>query len=485
MSPHVTPQQPRIPLEEIATSPTNPRKHFDQAALEDLTENVRKHDVMMPVLLRPNPAKGKGATTYELVAGERRYRAAKAAGLVDIPAVVRELSDVEVLEMQVSENSQRSDLHPLEEAEGYGLILAKGYDVAKLAERVGRTVHYIHDRVKLLMLTKDAKKLFLGGRFALGHAIPLARLTKEQQAKALDPDTHPPALFVYEGEHLDLDINERDKLDGYKPASVREFQAWIEQNCRFDEKAVEPLLFPETAARLEEATESAEKVVHITELRDCPPTARGEQRTYTRGAWERADGLDASKPCEFRITGVVVVGPGRGEAFKVCVANTKCRTHFADQVKEKEARKQAVVDAVAQGRDPHEAVASKEKERRERERLEEEAFKKARPAILAAIVAALKKDPATAKSAVGRLLLLAHVEPGLKKLLPSTRSAEDIVRYLYLGRIQHQLGYRDGAMLACRGLGIDMKALLEPAAPKASKAKPSKKAKVKPGRRAA
>ena len=109
-------QQQTIHLAAIRPSTTNPRKYFDAAALAELTESVQRHGVLQPILVRPFAREPNAvADGYELVAGERRFRAAQAAGLEEIPATVRDLNDAEVLEIQVVENLQRQDLQPLEE----------------------------------------------------------------------------------------------------------------------------------------------------------------------------------------------------------------------------------------------------------------------------------------------------------------------------------------------------------------------------------
>lgn len=103
-----------IALDAIRPSTTNPRKHFDQAALDELTASIRENGVTVPILLRPEHRKLPNVADFEIVTGERRYRAAKAAGLTKIPAVVREMSDGEARELQMVENLQRADLHPVE-----------------------------------------------------------------------------------------------------------------------------------------------------------------------------------------------------------------------------------------------------------------------------------------------------------------------------------------------------------------------------------
>ena len=190
----------------IIPSPTNPRKHYDKAQLEELAESIKKHGILQPVLLRPWP-KGRKApagypsqrpTCFELVAGERRFRAAALAGLQNVPSLVRDMTDAEVLEIQLVENLQRSDLHPLEEAEGYRQLVAAKYDVARIAERVGRSPKYVYDRIKLLDLTKEAQQAFLEGEFTAGHAVILARLKPADQKRAMDTNERD-GLFRTEG----------------------------------------------------------------------------------------------------------------------------------------------------------------------------------------------------------------------------------------------------------------------------------------------
>lgn len=168
----------RIPLAAIVPSKTNPRKNFDKAALDELADSIKKHDVLQPILLRPNGGKDR----YELVAGERRYRAAKAAGLADIPATVRTLTDAEVLEIQVVENLQRSDLHELEEAEGYEQLLrcshpdGKKYTAEEIAAKVGKSRSYVFGRLKLCALCPEARTAFYGGELDASRALLIARI---------------------------------------------------------------------------------------------------------------------------------------------------------------------------------------------------------------------------------------------------------------------------------------------------------------------
>jgi ParB/RepB/Spo0J family partition protein len=186
----------RIALAAIAPSATNPRKRFDQAGLDELAESIKRHDVIQPILLRPNGKPGH----YELVAGERRYRAALAAGLTDIPATVRELSDSDVLEIQVIENLQRKDLAPLEEAEGYERLLkcahpsGQRWTVEEIAGKVGKSKAYVYAKMKLLALCPEARKALDAGKLSESTALLIARVpVHDLQRKATKEITEVPS----------------------------------------------------------------------------------------------------------------------------------------------------------------------------------------------------------------------------------------------------------------------------------------------------
>lgn len=179
-----------IRVDAIDASKTNPRKHFDKAALQELAESIAKHGVLQPVLVRLHPS---GADQYyELVAGERRWRAAKIAQLERIPATVRELTDAEVLEIQVVENLQRADLHPLEEAEGYESLMkcqhadGRAYTADEIAAKVGKSRSYVYQRLKLTALTPKAREAFYEGRLDASRALLVARVPEALQAEVLD-----------------------------------------------------------------------------------------------------------------------------------------------------------------------------------------------------------------------------------------------------------------------------------------------------------
>lgn len=148
----------------LSPSPTNPRKAFAEAGIEELATSLRTHGQISPILARPNPAftGSNGRTPWEIVAGERRWRAAQRAGMAELMTIVRDMTDFEVLEVQIVENLQRTDLHPLEEAAGYAALLRQpgdeqGYANADdLAARLGKSRSYVYQRLKLCDL-QDVK----------------------------------------------------------------------------------------------------------------------------------------------------------------------------------------------------------------------------------------------------------------------------------------------------------------------------------------
>lgn len=169
-----------IPIGEISKAPFNPRKTFDEKALNELADSIRQKGIAVPILVRPY----RGG--YQIVAGERRWRAGKIAGLTAIPCMVREYTDVEALEFAIIENGQREDCPALEEGEGYKELMTKGgFSVEQIAEKTGKSVSHVYQRLKLAELIEPAKKLLLNETLSPGHAILLARLSPDDQKTVL------------------------------------------------------------------------------------------------------------------------------------------------------------------------------------------------------------------------------------------------------------------------------------------------------------
>ncbi len=156
-----------VPIEMVRSNNLNPRKSFNEQELEDLARSISEKGILQPVVVRPV---GEGAT-YQIVAGERRWRAAQRAGLHTIPVLVRELSDKEVLEIAIIENVQRADLNPVEEAMGYQqLIDSFDYTQQQLAESIGKSRSHIANTLRLMTLPKTVLDQLQQGSLTAGHA---------------------------------------------------------------------------------------------------------------------------------------------------------------------------------------------------------------------------------------------------------------------------------------------------------------------------
>lgn len=155
-----------LPLGQIEPNRGQPRKVFDPAAMEELTESIRRHGVVTPITVRKQE-NGR----YQIIAGERRWRAARAAGLLDIPVMVLDVTEEQVMELALIENLQRQDLNPIEEAEGYD-VLQKNFGMTqdRIAERVGRSRSAIANAMRLLALDEEVRQMVVDGRLSSGHA---------------------------------------------------------------------------------------------------------------------------------------------------------------------------------------------------------------------------------------------------------------------------------------------------------------------------
>ena len=164
-----------LPIEQIAPNPDQPRRSFAESDLEDLTRSIREKGVIQPLIVRIDPT---GVAKYQIVAGERRWRAAQRAQLHELPVVIREFNDTEVLEIAIIENIQRSDLNAVEEARGYKQLMEKfGHTQEKLAEALGKSRSHIANLLRLLSLPTPILDMLVEGQLTAGHAralVPLA-----------------------------------------------------------------------------------------------------------------------------------------------------------------------------------------------------------------------------------------------------------------------------------------------------------------------
>lgn len=164
-----------LPINEIIPNRDQPRKTFDEAALEELAQSIKQHGVLQPLLVRPIPSGG-----YQLVAGERRWRACRIAGLNKVPVVIKELTDTETMEIAIIENLQREDLNPIEEAEGLQALIDKcGYTQEEVAMSVGKSRPAIANSLRLLRLPQEVRDMTKNGDISAGHARALLAFDNE------------------------------------------------------------------------------------------------------------------------------------------------------------------------------------------------------------------------------------------------------------------------------------------------------------------
>ncbi len=187
----------QVRLTDVVPSPLQPRKDFSRGALEELIESIRQHGIIQPLVVRP--VNGK----HELIAGERRWRAAQEVGLAQVPVITREASDMEVLELSLIENLQRADLNPIEEAQAYHRLASEfGMRQEEIAQKVGRSRAAIANSVRLLDLHPQAQGWVSQGLLSVGHAKVLLGLKQQEEQLAVAETILRRSATVREAERL-------------------------------------------------------------------------------------------------------------------------------------------------------------------------------------------------------------------------------------------------------------------------------------------
>ena len=193
-----------IPLCNIQKDPNQPRKNFDEFKIKELAESIKVHGLLQPILVRPI-----GNDKFQLVQGERRFRACKILGLETIRAEVRKLDHKQILEFQIVENLQREDLNPIEEAEAFRrMIELLGYTHEKIGERVGKSREYVTNKLRLLNLPKDLRRGVARGSLSEGHARALLSLNDIQRQREVCRQISEKKLNVRETEELVKNLKE-------------------------------------------------------------------------------------------------------------------------------------------------------------------------------------------------------------------------------------------------------------------------------------
>ncbi|WP_163655330.1 ParB/RepB/Spo0J family partition protein [Listeria sp. PSOL-1] len=204
-----------INLDQIKPNPYQPRKNFDKAAIRELRDSIKLHGVLQPIILR------KDDKDYQIVVGERRFRAAKEAKLKEIPAVVRELNDSEMMELSIIENLQREDLSVLEEAKSYELLMEKlNLTQAKLAERVGKSRPYIANFIRLLTLPDEVQVMLRDDSLSAGHARALLGLKVKKNIIPLAKKSVAEELTVRQLERIVTNINKNVSRETFEPKKI-------------------------------------------------------------------------------------------------------------------------------------------------------------------------------------------------------------------------------------------------------------------------
>ena len=186
-----------LPMDEIFPDRNQPRKDFDDESLQELANSVREHGVLQPILVRPiNDG-------YQIVAGERRWRAARLAGLTSVPVNIREMSDFDAMSIALVENLQREDLNPIEEAEGYrNLANATGWTQEQIAKRVGRSRPAVANALRLLSLPDEVVDLLRTGKLTTGHAKAILSIADDSTRVSVARMISEKGLTVREAEKL-------------------------------------------------------------------------------------------------------------------------------------------------------------------------------------------------------------------------------------------------------------------------------------------
>lgn len=197
-----------LKISEIEPNREQPRKEFDEKALSELAESISKHGLLQPLLVRPLTLGG-----YQIVAGERRYRACRMAGLTEVPVIIRELGETETMELALIENLQREDLTPLEEALGYKVLMDEhGFSQEEVAQSVGKSRPAVANALRLLKLPESISEYLKDGRISAGHARALLTLEDEALMKEL----------AEEIVNKDLSVRQVEKICKQKPKAPKE-----------------------------------------------------------------------------------------------------------------------------------------------------------------------------------------------------------------------------------------------------------------------
>lgn len=318
----------------LVPSQTNPRKRFDPERLQELADSMAESTgILEPLVVRrldPARAKALGMKPvdgfFEIIAGERRWRAAAKAQLVDIPVVIREVADDQVIRLQLIENKNREDIHPLEEAAAMNALLklSAAETPKTIAASIGMSERYVQNRLHYLALIPEVATAFLEGRIAAGHADLLIRLSPADQARAFKEGCWAPSF--------DWDDETNRQTRRVDLRSVRDLGEWIKDSIRLElaPTAPEMAMFPEVQQAVNDAA-----VVDAPRLLELIVSPYYDGKTkpapLTSTQWRR---VKKGEACDHQARGVIVLGRRRGEILTVCTGSGHCKKHFADTIRQ-------------------------------------------------------------------------------------------------------------------------------------------------------
>ncbi|QHZ54311.1 ParB/RepB/Spo0J family partition protein [Brevibacillus sp. NSP2.1] len=220
-------QVKEVSFSEIRPNPYQPRKEFEQSAIDELANSIREHGIIQPLIVR------KSIKGYELVAGERRLRAAKLAGLKQVPVVVKAYTDQQLMEIALIENLQRENLNPLEEAEAYEKLIAHhDYTQEQLAQRIGKSRPHVANMLRLLQLPESIRKMVSAAELSMGHARALLGVSDEKVQKQLAKDVVEKGLNVRQLEELVKQLSVSRETKKKKPAKSEPILIELEERLR-------------------------------------------------------------------------------------------------------------------------------------------------------------------------------------------------------------------------------------------------------------
>ena len=231
-------EQSKIPVDEIRPNPYQPRKVFDEDALKELSSSIKQHGVFTPILVK------KSIQGYDLIAGERRLRASKLAGLKDIPAIIVDFDDQEMMEIALLENIQREDLNVIEEAKAYEKLIQRlNYTQEQLAHRVGKSREHITNLLRLLKLPEDVQECVVNKQLSMGHVRALLGLKTEAGMRKVAKQAIDQGLSVRKVEQIVKDINnkktvEKPKEDIYVKAAKEKLQEYFQTSVSISKNSI-------------------------------------------------------------------------------------------------------------------------------------------------------------------------------------------------------------------------------------------------------